>query len=104
MNRIGIIIAAVIVLVPFASVALGLRLYPASLLFGILALMLAPLAIHKVPSPNWSAGLLVGLAFFASFPVKKLEIVGGPVQEVLCTLAYGAVLWLVGLGWKRKWS
>ena len=76
----------------------------AAILFGIGAVALAPIAIHNIQSANGSLGLLVGLAIFASFPLKKLFQIEGIIQEAPVTLIYFGILWAVGFGWKRSWK
>ncbi|GAA6193630.1 hypothetical protein [Phaeobacter sp. NW0010-22] len=104
MNKYSVLIAAIVFLTLLLAVPIGLKYSQASLLFGFVALVLAPIAIHKTPSVNWALGLLMGLAIFASFPFKKLFQLDGFVQEAPVTLAYAGILWLIGMGWKRSWK
>jgi len=103
MNKysLGVIIAvfgALIIAVP-----IGLKYSQATLLFGLIAAISAPVVIHKTPDKNWALGMLMGLSFFASFPLKKLFQIDGFVNEIPVTLAYAAILWVIGFGWKRSW-
>ncbi len=85
------------------AAALGLKYSVATLLFGLVAAISAPLVVHKISDRNWSLGMFVGLSIFASFPAKKLFQLDGFLQEVPVTVAYAAILWVVGFGWKRSW-
>lgn len=85
------------------AVPVGLKYSQASLLFGFIAAVSAPIVIHRIPDKNWSIGMLVGLSLFASFPVRKLFQLDGLLQELPVILAYCALLWVIGLGWRRSW-
>ena len=104
MNKYFAIVNVVVFSCLFLALPLGLNYLQAAILFGIVAALLAPIAIHKVPDIHWVTGLLVGLALFASFPLKKLLPLDGYFQEVLLSMAYGAALWVIGAGWKRSWK
>ena len=85
------------------AAAMGLKYSQATLLFGLVAVVCAPVVLHRIPNKNSALGMLVGLSIFASFPLKKLFQVDGFVGDVSVSLVYGAVLWVVGFGWKRNW-
>lgn len=85
------------------AVAIGLKYSQAALLFGLIAAISAPVVIHKVSNKNWSLGMLMGLSVFGSFPLKKLFQLDGFINEIPVNLAYVAILWVVGFGWKRSW-
>ena len=85
------------------AVPIGLKYSQATLLFGLIAAVSAPMVIHKISDKNWSLGMLMGLSFFASFPLKKLFQIDGFMNEIPVTLAYVAILWVIGFGWKRSW-
>jgi hypothetical protein len=85
------------------AVLIGLKYSHAALLFGLIAAISASVVIHKVSNKNWSLGMLMGLSVFASFPLKKLFQLDGFINEIPVTLAYFAILWVVGFGWKRSW-
>ena len=85
------------------AVPIGLKYSQATLLFGVIAAVSAPMVIHKISDKNWSLGMLMGLSFFASFPLKKLFQIDGFMNEIPVTLAYVAILWVIGFGWKRSW-
>ncbi len=85
------------------AVPIGLKYSQATLLFGLIAVLSAPVVIHKVPNVRGATGMLVGLSIFASFPLKKLLQIDGFINEVPVTLAYAAILWVIGFGWKRSW-
>ncbi|WP_298557907.1 hypothetical protein [uncultured Aliiroseovarius sp.] len=104
MNKFGVGVAIAVFGAIAIAVPLGLRYSQATLLFGLIAAISAPVIIHKIPNNNYSLGMLVGLAFFASFPLKKLFQIDGFINEIPVTLAYAAVLWTIGFGWKRRWS
>ena len=97
----GVIIVMIVALV--GTVPLGLKYSQATLLFGLIAAISAPVVIHKIPESSWAMGLVIGLSFFASFPLKKLFQIEGFVNEIPVTLAYAATLWVIGFGWKRSW-
>jgi len=103
MNKYGLgVLAAVFGVVVFA-VPIGLRYSQATLLFGLIAAISAPIVIHRIPDKNWSLGMLLGLSLFASFPFKKLFQIDGFASEIPVTLAYATTLWVIGFGWKRSW-
>lgn len=104
MDRYSLLILGIVLSVLWLSVLVELKYSHATLLYGMVALVLAPIAIHKVPRVNGALGLLLGLAVFASFPFKELFQLDGLVQEVPVTLAYAGMLWLIGMGWKRSWK
>lgn len=87
----------------FVSVPIGLKYSQAAFLFGAIALVSAPIVIHKIEDTSWSIGMLVGLSFFASFPLKKLYDIEGFFAEMATTVVCAGVLWVVGFGWKRSW-
>lgn len=103
MNKYFFAIVAV-VSISILLTSLGLKYSHATLLFGLAAAGLAPIAIHKVPNSNIAVGLLMGLAYFASFPFKKLFQLDGFIQEIPVTLIYAGILWTIGAGWKRSWK
>ncbi|WP_114286362.1 hypothetical protein [Candidatus Halocynthiibacter alkanivorans] len=104
MNKYSISVLAIAITTLFLAVVIGLKYSQASLIFGIVALALAPIAIHKVSDRGWALGLLAGLAIFASFPAKKLFQIEGFVTETLLTLIYFGTFWVIGMGWKRSWK
>lgn len=104
MDKYFVLVTAVVFGVLTIAVAVGLRYSQAALLFGLIAIVLAPIAIHKVSSPSGAIGLLAGLSFFASFPVKKLYHLAEFPQGMLLSAAYLGVLWAIGVGWKRSWN
>lgn len=83
---------------------IGLKYSQATMLFGLIAAICAPIVMHKISSKNHSIGMLVGLSIFASMPVKKLFGIDGFLLEVLVTAVYMILLWILGFGWKRRWS
>lgn len=85
------------------SVPIGLKYSQGMLLYGLIAVVSAPVVIHRVSDKNWSLGMLVGLSLFASFPLKKLLRLDGILEETAVSLAYAGVLWVIGFGWKRSW-
>lgn len=85
------------------AVPIGLKYSQATLLFGLIAIISAPMVIHKIPNNSSALGMLLGLSIFASFPLKKLFQIDGLAIEIPVTLAYAAVLWVIGFGWKRNW-
>ncbi len=104
MNGSTIVVFALILLTMFLSVAIGLKYSHAVLVFGIVAVILSPFAIHKIPRPNFATGMLVGLALFAGFPLRKPYQLEGLTQGVPVLLIYAAGLWVIGMGWKRSWK
>lgn len=103
MNSYGIGIALVVVMTLMLGVALGLRYSQATLLFGFVAACAAPLTVHRIPDYRVSLALLLGLAIFASFPLRMLLQIDGLLQQGGVVLAYFAALWVVGFGWTRSW-
>jgi hypothetical protein len=85
------------------SVPIGLKYSEATLLFGLIAALSAPVVIHRVSDKGWSLGLLVGLSIFASFPLKKLLKLDGFLEEMAVSIAYVGILWVIGFGWRRSW-
>ncbi|TYC75777.1 hypothetical protein FMN63_05190 [Stappia sp. BW2] len=104
MNSYFIIILAIVLAVVFCAAFLGLSYLHSSILFGVVAVALSPVAIHRIPQSNLATGALVGLAIFASYPLKKFLHLDSFVLSILLTLACFAVLWVVGFGWKRSWK
>ena len=103
MNKYSWIVIAAVVGSFVLVISVGLRYSQSSIFFGLVAAILSPIVIHKIPQMNVSLGLLVGLSFFASFPLKKLFQFEGILQEVSISAAYLAVLWVIGFGWRRSW-
>ena len=101
MNKIFVVIVVVIFTSLFIAVQLELRYSQCSIVFGLIAAVSAPFAIHKINSAGTVSALLVGLAIYGSFPVKKFFQIDGFLQEVPLTLLYFGALWVVGAGWKR---
>ncbi len=104
MNRYFAIVSVVILGCLVLAIQLGLSNLQATILLGVAAASMSPVAIHKVPNANFALGLLVGLTLFASLPLKKLLQFDGFLQEILLSILYGAVLWIIGVGWKRSWK
>lgn len=104
MNKTSIVIVVALALVQVVAISVGLKYSQATILFGGLAMIMAPFAIHKTPSVNSAIVMLVILAFFASQPFKRLFQIDVILQELPVTLIYAGVLWLVGMGWKRSWT
>ena len=96
------IVFSVVLIVPFFAV--GMQYSSAFVLFGVLSLLLAPLAIHGVSNSLIAGLLLIGLGRFASFPLKKLYVIEGMVPKMSISLACAALLFVVGFGWKRSWK
>lgn len=103
MNKYGLAVIMAVLGALVIAVPIGLKYSQATLLFGLIAALSAPVVIHKIPSVNWALGMLMGLSHFASFPFKKLFQIDGFINEVLVMLAYFALLWLIGFGWRRSW-
>lgn len=97
-------ILAALVVIYAGSVTLNLSYFAASVLWPLIAAALAPLAVHRIGSPNVAAGLLMGLAFFASFPVKRYLRLDGVILEGFATILFAVLLFVVALGWKRDWK
>jgi hypothetical protein len=103
MSKYLALIAVVLIVTLILGVQIPLKYSQAVVVFGLVAVVLAPVAIHKLRHPALAAGVLVGLAMFASYPLEKLFRIGDTFQEFLVTAAYGAVLFVIGFGWKRSW-
>lgn len=103
MNKYGLAVTIAVFGALIIAVPIGLKYSQATLLFGLIAALSAPVVIHKVPDANWASGMLMGLSFFASFPLKKLFQIEGFINEASVMLAYAALLWVIGFGWRRSW-
>ncbi|WP_108815029.1 hypothetical protein [Loktanella sp. Alg231-35] len=103
MNKFGLGVFVAVFGALTLAVPIGLKYSQATLQFGLIAAISAPVVIHKISDKNWSLGMLMGLSYFASFPLKKLFQIDGLVTDISVTLAYAGILWLVGFGWKRSW-
>jgi hypothetical protein len=68
------------------AVLIGLKYSQAVLFFGLIAVLSAPIVIHKISNKNWSLSMLVGLSLFASFPLKKLYQIDGFVGGISVSL------------------
>lgn len=90
------------------SLALGFAvplLYSqAALLFFFVAIMCSQIVVRRIENLNMAVCFLVGLAIFASFPMKKLFGVEGFVPGMLLSAGYCGLLWITGFGWRRKWT
>ena len=91
----------------FIAVALTLMIplkySEATLLFGLVAAACSPLVLHKVPNSHWSLSGFIALAFFASYPFRQLFQIESLIYSVLVISIYFTVLWVIGVGWKRRW-
>ncbi len=76
----------------------------AIIVFGLISSGLAPIVIHKIRNSSISIGCLVGLALFASFPLKKLFGLDDFILEAVVILVYLGSLYVIGFGWKRSWK
>ncbi len=103
-NRYFLLILIVVMAVMWGSVALGLSYWQGAVLWQVVAWVLAPVALHRVPDRNGALGLLVGLAFFASLPIRRMYGLEGLFQALPAIVAQAAVLFVVGGGWRRDWS
>jgi hypothetical protein len=106
-NRPVVLVLLAVAVSVVAAMVLSLRFSEAALLFALVAGASAPVVVHRVRSRALSLGLLTGLALFASFPAKKLYgvfVTYGTFGELAVTLAFLAVLFLVGAGWRRDWT
>jgi len=100
MNKYVFAVISVVLGTLIIAVPLSLKYSEATLLFGFIA---APIVVHKIPNVGYALGILIGLSAFASFPLKKLFQIDGFAKGILVTLAYVAILWVIGFGWKRNW-
>ena len=103
-NKYAIGIAVIVGLVLVASVQLGVRYSQAAFLFAGVAGMCAPIVVKRIENPTVAICGLVGLGLFASFPVKQLYGLDGMMLNILVTAPYVGALFVVGQGWKRRWS
>ena len=104
MNKYGIGVILAVMVVLTLALALSLRFSQATLLFGFVACVAAPIVVHRIPDRNWSLALLFMLSIFASFPFRQLYQIEGFVREIPIIAIYAGILWLVGRGWKRSWQ
>ena len=103
-HKYAIGIAAIVGIVLVASVEVGLPASQAALLFAAVAAMCAPFAVKRIEHPTLATAVLVGLGLFASFPVKQLYQLDGLMLNILVTAPYVGALFVIGQGWKRRWS
>ena len=103
MNKYGLAVILAVFVAFAIAVPISLKYSQATLVFGLIAAGSGPVVIHRIPNASLAIGMLVGLSLFASFPMKKLFQIDGFINEALVTLTYFALLWVVGLGWKRGW-
>ncbi len=73
-------------------------------LFSLVAFVSAPVVLHKIKDKGMSVGFLIGLALFGSVPLMRYFEIDGFIGETLITLAYTALLFIIGFGWKRSWK
>ena len=104
MNKYDLIIPTILLLTLIYATVFGLKYSQVTIVFGFVALLLAPLAIHRVSSVGWASGHLSSLALFASFPFNKLFQLNGTIWGFLVIFAYWVVLWTIGAGWRRSWK
>lgn len=97
-------IALIVGLVLVAAVELGVQASHAAFLFAGVAAMCAPIVVKRIENATLATFFLVGLGLFASFPLKQLYQVEGLMLNILVTAPYVGALWVIGQGWKRKWS
>lgn len=106
LNRWVLGVLAAMALCIVGTAVLSLRMSEAIPVFFVVAAISAPVAVHRVASPLGAGGLLVVLALFASFPAKshyRVREAYGTLGEVVVTLAFLAVLFVLALGWRRAW-
>ena len=104
MNKYLVIVLLGIGVTMAVAVAIPLRYSQATLLFGLVGLCLAPLAIHKIESAGLAGGLLLAVSFFASYPLIKLLNFQGTSMKYAVQAAYIAIFFVAGLGWRRSWK
>ncbi len=73
-------------------------------LFSLVAFASARVVLHKIADKAMAVGFLVGLSIFGSVPLLRLFEIDGFIGETLMTLTYTALLFVIGLGWKRSWK
>lgn len=103
MNKYGLAVTIAVFGALSIAVLIGLKYSQATLLFGLIAALSAPVVIHKISNVSWALGMLMGLSIFASFPLKRLFQIDGFINEMPVTLAYVSLLWVIGFGWRRSW-
>lgn len=103
-HKYAIAIAAIVGLVLVAAVELGLQAGHAAILFMGVAAMCAPLVVKRIENATLATFYLVGLGLFASFPVKQMYQLDGLMLNILVTAPFVGALWVIGQGWKRRWS
>ena len=103
MNRYALGIAIAVFGALALAVSIGLKYSQTTFLFGLVAAISAPIAIHKVPNKNIAVGMLVGLSAFASYPLRKLFQIDYFTNEFIVILVYLAILWVIAFGWRRIW-
>jgi hypothetical protein len=102
MNRYEVLIIVLVLGSAEVAFQMGLNYSQCIMLFSFVAVAMAPIAIHKTESRGSGSGFLVGLAFFVSIPIARHFNVDSVFKTALIALPIMGLLWIVGLGWKRK--
>ena len=103
MNLHFFVVLAIALLTVLASIQISLPQIYALPVFGMVAVVLSPLAVHKIPSAPNAALALIVLGIMGSIPLRSLLQLDYLPMGVLVILAYSAVLWVTGFGWRRTW-
>ncbi|AVX03439.1 hypothetical protein MXMO3_00907 [Maritalea myrionectae] len=103
MNRYGIVMLVTSASLLIIAVVIRLSYLNTSVLFGLVALAFAPLAMHRF-SQNATISALVGLSLFAAYPLYKLVGQGNIFTLLGFQVGYLALFWVIGAGWKRDWK
>ncbi|MEM9781846.1 MAG: hypothetical protein AAF899_05165 [Pseudomonadota bacterium] len=87
------------------AVGLAVPYLLAALLCGLVAGVTAALFLHRVGKNTGALGLLVGLAAFGAFAIKRSYGLDDDLLiSALVVGAYAVTLLVVGVGWRRQWG
>lgn len=104
MNKYFVLIVVLVAVIISFAISFELEYSQTTIIFGISAAMLAPFAIHKIPSSGDATSLLFILALYASFPFRMFFQIEGFAQISATIVFYAGALWIIGFGWKRSWK
>jgi len=86
------------------AVSVPLSYGQAAPVFALVTFASAPVILHRIRDKGMAVGFLIGLSIFGSVPLMRYFEIDGFIGETLITLAYAALLFIIGFGWKRSWK
>ncbi|MCF6273664.1 MAG: hypothetical protein L3J37_10845 [Rhodobacteraceae bacterium] len=98
------IVLSVVLAAMMVAVSAPLDYAQSAPLFSVVAFASAPVVLHKIKDKSMAVGFLIGLSLFGSVPLMRLLEIDGFIGETLITLTYTALMFTIGLGWKRSWK